>query len=216
MMETDLDEVEEGTRKWVTALRDFYGPFMETLAKAEVEMKNMKAMQLETDVKCKKCGSIMVIRWGRHGEFLACSKYPECKSTSEFRREEGGAVVAEKERVMGECDKCGGAMIIKRGKFGEFLACSKYPECKNTKPIPTGVKCPKCTEGELVQRRSRRGKYFYGCHRYPDCDFASWNKPIPEPCPQCKYPFLVLKYSKKLGNYTACPQKECGYTLAPE
>jgi len=216
MMETELDEVEEGKRKWTSALQDFYAPFMETLAKAEVEMKDMKAMQLETDVVCEKCGSVMVIRWGRHGEFLACSKYPDCKSTKEFKRGNVGEIVVEAEKDYGACEKCGGSMMLKRGKFGEFLACSKYPECKNTKSIPIGVKCPKCTEGDLVQRRSHRGKYFYGCARYPDCDYASWNKPVPEPCPQCNHPFLVQKYSKQLGNYIACPQKECGYQVEPE
>ena len=216
MMEQELDEVEEGKRKWVEALKDFYDPFKETLAKAEVEMENIKQMQQETDVVCKNCGAPMVVRWGRHGEFLACSKYPECKTTMEFeRKEESGEIVAQEQQTYGPCEKCGNPMVMKRGKFGPFLACSNYPECKTTKAIPVGVKCPKCG-GDVVQRRSRRGTFFYGCGKYPACDFVSWSKPVPEECPQCHNPFLVEKYSQKLGAYVACPQKECGYTREPE
>ncbi|MBI4125770.1 MAG: type I DNA topoisomerase, partial [Deltaproteobacteria bacterium] len=210
-MEQELDEVEEGKRQWVEALRDFYGPFEENLAKAKVEMKNLKKMQIETHLKCAQCGNPLVIRWGRHGEFLACSSYPECKTTHEFTRDEKGDIVIQQQEIKGECEKCQSPMIVKRGRFGPFLACSAYPDCKFTKAIPVGVNCPKCG-GELVQRRSRRGKVFYGCSKYPQCDFAVWNRPLPEECPQCHHPFLVKKYSQKLGNYIACPQKECGYT----
>jgi len=210
-MEQELDDVEEGKRKWVDALRDFYTPFEQTLSKAKIEMKDMKRMQVETHLKCGKCGSILVIRWGRHGEFLACSNYPECKTTHEFVRDDKGVIEIQEQEIKGECEKCKSPMIVKRGRFGPFLACSAYPECKFTKPIPVGVDCPRC-KADLVQRRSRRGKVFYGCSKYPDCDFASWNRPLPEECPQCHYPFLVEKYSKKLGNYIACPEKECGYT----
>ena len=216
MMEQELDEVEEGRREWVKALRDFYEPFQETLAKAEVEMENIKQMQEETDLRCKKCDSPMVIRWGRHGEFLACSKYPECKTTMEFnRKEETGEIVAEEQVDYGPCEKCAKPMIVKRGKFGPFLACSNYPECKTTKAIPVGVQCPLC-KSDLVQRRSHRGKAFYGCAAYPKCTYASWYRPIPEECAQCHHPFLVEKYSQQLGNYVACPNKECGYTREPE
>lgn len=214
-MEQELDEVEEGKRKWVEALQDFYTPFEETLAKAKVEMKNIKRMQIETHLKCSKCGNSLVIRWGRHGEFLACSSYPECKTTHEFTRDAGGDIVIEQQEIKGVCETCGADMLVKRGRFGPFLACSRYPDCKFTKAIPVGVNCPKCS-ADLVQRRSRRGKVFYGCSKYPDCDFASWNRPLPEECPQCHHPFLVEKYSKQLGNYVACPEKECGYTHEPD
>lgn len=210
-MERELDEVEEGNRKWVEALKDFYSPFQETLEKAEVEMKNMKQMQIETHLKCGQCGNMLVIRWGRHGEFLACSSYPECKTTHEFTRNDKGNIEIEEQQVQGKCEKCDGDMIIKRGRFGPFLACANYPECKFTKAIPVGVACPRC-KSDLVQRRSRRGKVFYGCSGYPNCDYASWYKPLPQECPQCHHPFLVEKYSKKLGQFIACPEKECGYT----
>lgn len=210
-MERELDEVEEGNRKWVEALKDFYSPFRETLEKAEVEMKNMKQMQIETHLKCGQCGNVLVIRWGRHGEFLACSNYPECKTTHEFTRNDKGDIEIEEQEIRGKCEKCNGDMIVKRGRFGPFLACANYPECKFTKAIPVGVACPKC-KSDLVQRRSRRGKVFYGCSGYPNCDYASWYKPLPQECPQCHHPFLVEKYSKKLGQFIACPEKECGYT----
>lgn len=211
-MEKELDDVEEGNLKWVQALRDFYTPFSKTLAKAEVEMKDIKRMQIETDLKCEKCGNPLVIRWGRHGEFLSCSQYPECKTAHEFTRDDKGVISIQEREFKGTCEKCEAPMIVKRGRFGPFLACTRYPDCKFTKAIPVGVPCPKC-KADLVQRRSKRGKFFYGCSKYPACDYASWNKPIPQECPQCHHPFLVEKYSKKAGGvYIACPQKECGYT----
>ncbi|MDO8526453.1 MAG: type I DNA topoisomerase [Deltaproteobacteria bacterium] len=214
-MEKELDDVEEGSRKWVDALHSFYTPFQATLAKAKVEMKDIKAMQIETDLKCRQCSNPMVIRWGRFGEYLSCSKYPECKTTHEFTRDEKGKILIQEQEVKGECEKCASPMIVKRGRFGPFLACTKYPECKNTKAIPVGVACPKC-KADVVQRRSHRGKVFYGCSKYPACDFASWNRPLPQECPQCHHPFLVEKYSQKVGAFVACPQKECGYTKEPE
>lgn len=210
-MEQELDEVEEGRRDWKETLQQFYDPFTKTLEKAKEEMANMKAMQIETEIPCDTCGAKMVIKWGRHGEFLACSQYPECNTTHEFTRDsETGAIKLKEKQTFGPCEKCGNAMIMKRGKFGAFLACSNYPECKNTKSIPVGVDCPKCGE-EIVQRRSRRGKIFFGCSGYPKCDFVSWYKPVAKACPSCENPYLVEKYSKKQGEYLACPVKECGY-----
>ena len=214
-MEQELDDVEEGKRKWVEALRDFYGPFEKTLAKAVVEMKDIKRMQIETPLKCHQCGNPLVIRFGRHGEFLSCSTYPECKTTHEFIRDEKGVIVIQEQEVKADCDKCGAPMVVKRGRFGPFLACTRYPDCKSTKAIPVGVDCPKCG-ADLVQRRSKRGKVFYGCSKYPNCDYASWYRPIPEKCPQCANPFLIEKYAKNVGAYLGCPNKECGYTREPE
>ena len=214
-MEQELDDVEDGRRNWVEALRDFYGPFARTLSKAEVEMKDIKRMQIETKLKCEACAQPLVIRWGRHGEFLSCSNYPECKTTHEFKRDDKGEIVIQKQEAQGECEKCAAPLLLKRGRFGPFLACSKYPDCKFTKAIPVGIPCPKCG-GDLVQRRSKRGMTFYGCSKYPNCDFASWNRPLKRPCPQCQHPFLVEKFSKKTGNTIACPQKECGYTVPHE
>lgn len=212
-MENELDEVEDGRRSWVAALHDFYGPFETALSQARSKMRNVKREHVKTDIKCEKCGSAMVIKWGRHGEFLACSAYPECRATKEFKRSEDGQIIIEKTEVISElCELCGSPMVKKRGKFGEFLACSKYPECKGARSLGTGVNCPECSKGELVQRRSKRGKIFYSCDRYPSCKFAVWDKPVAGPCPECGSPILVEKISRKGGESSiACPKKECGY-----
>ncbi len=212
-MENELDEVEEGKRGWVATLNDFYGPFKEALATARKKMRDVKREAVETDIACDKCGSKMVIKWGRHGEFLACSNYPECRNTKEFSRAEDGTIAIRKVEITDEkCDICGSFMIIRRGRYGKFLACSRYPECKGTRSMGTGVNCPECKEGNLVQKQSRRGKVFYGCDRYPKCKFALWDKPIAEKCPECGSEILVEKHSKKTGEtYIACPNKECHY-----
>lgn len=212
-MENSLDDIEDGKLTWVQALNDFYGPFERTLAEAKKKMRNVKREQVETDITCEDCGSPMVIKWGRHGEFLACSSYPKCRTTKEFARSEDGDIVVKKEEATGEvCDRCGSPMVVKRGKFGEFLACSRYPECKTTRSIGVGIPCPECGRGELVQRRSRRGRAFYGCDKYPKCKFALWDKPVSGTCPTCGNPILVEKYSKKTGEtYIACPKKGCKY-----
>lgn len=214
-MEEELDDVEEGKRSWTSTLDDFYGPFKKTLETAAKQMRDVKKQQVVTEYRCENCGSPMVIKWGRHGEFLACSRYPECKTTREFKRtEEGGIKLAEQRTTEEKCEVCGSPMVVRRGRFGEFLACSRYPECKTTKSISLGVKCPECG-GDLVARRSRKGKTFYSCSNYPKCKFALWNKPLPGPCPKCGHPILIEKYVKKTGeNLIACPQKECGYTAA--
>lgn len=212
-LEEELDDVEEGKRTWVATLKDFYGPFEKSLKSAATQMRDVKKQQIETEHTCEKCGSPMVIKWGRHGEFLACSRYPDCKTTREFKRTDNGDIKLSEQKTTDEkCEKCGSPMVVKRGRFGEFLACSKYPECKTTKSIGIGVKCPDCG-GELVARRTGRGKTFYGCSKYPACKFALWNKPVPGPCPKCGYPILTEKYVKKTNEVIiACPQKECGYT----
>ncbi len=212
-MEQELDEIEEGRRGWVETLAAFYGPFEETLAKAKKQMRDVKRQTIETDIVCEKCGQKMVIKWGRHGEFLACSGYPECRNTKEFTRNEEGAIVVQEAPQTDEvCDACGSPMVVRRGRYGEFLACSRYPECKATRSISTGVKCPECSEGELVQKQTRRGKPFYGCNRYPTCKYATWDKPVEGPCPTCGFPILVERVSKRTGVTTiSCPQKGCGF-----
>jgi len=221
-MEEKLDEIEEGTAGWQAVLTEFYDTFKEDLAKAEEAMRNVKAQAIETEITCEKCGQHkMVIKWGRNGEFLACPGYPECRNTMNFRREDGGAIVPEKEEdvpVDDPCPKCGGTMVMKRGRFGRFLACTKYPECKGTKPVSIGVSCPKGCGGYISEKRSKRGKTFYGCSSYPNCDFVAWDRPRNETCPSCGSAYLLDKYSKKTGAFVACPNKECGYRreAAPE
>ncbi len=215
-MEEDLDKIEEGSMRWVDAVKEFYAPFSESLGKAQAEMKDFKAEQTPTDIICEKCGKPMIIKWGRNGQFLACSGYPDCKNTKPFIRKENGEVEAAPEETTDElCPKCGSGMVVKRGRFGKFLACSRYPECNHTQGMSTGVPCPE-DGGKIVERRSRFGKVFYSCANYPACKFAVWYKPLPRPCPQCGAPFLIEKFSKKTGPYVACYKKECGYREEPK
>ena len=205
-MEDELDKVEEGTMTWTKVLSDFYKPFSETLDRAKVEMRDVKREQTPTDIDCESCGAKMVIRWGKNGSFLACSAYPDCRQTSEFKRDGAKIVIVEPEIISaGTCDKCNAGMIIKNGKYGRFRACSRYPECKNTAPVTTGVTCPDCNKGDVVEKRSRRGKVFFGCNRFPDCKYASWDEPVPVKCPHCESPFMLQKSSRDGAKKRTCP-----------
>ncbi len=216
-MEANLDKVEEGDVKWLALLKEFYTPFKETLEKAKKDMRSVKRSAIPTDVKCEECGGIMMIKWGRNGEFLACEKYPDCKSTTDFTKEKDGTIVPKKKEAPEEsgekCEKCGKPMVYKHGRFGRFLACSGYPECKNIKSETTGVNCPEdgC-KGEIVKKVSKRGKVFYSCNKYPKCTFALWDKPVAEACPDCALPFLLEKNTKKRGPHLRCSDKSCGYS----
>lgn len=219
-MEEDLDSIEEGNRNWVDVMRRFYEPFSKDLDKAGVEMRNVKSEERPTDVKCDQCGETMVIKWGRRGEFLACRRYPECKSTKNFTRDEHGEIVIAKEETTDEvCDKCGKPMLVRFGRFGKFLGCSGYPECKTImpmiKPAKLGIPCPDCggaaSGGEILEKRSRRGKIFYSCSRYPDCKFASWDKPVAMPCPLCRAPIVVEKTTKRAGTVRRCLTPGCDF-----
>jgi DNA topoisomerase-1 len=205
-MEENLDKIEEGEKGWIEALREFYSPFRKDLEVAKVSMRDVKREMIPTEVLCEQCGSPMVRRWGKRGYFLACSTYPKCKFTREVEENE-----QKREETDVRCDQCGSPMVVKNGKFGRFLACSDYPTCKSTRSFQTGVPCPQegC-EGTIVERRSRKGRTFYGCSNYPRCTFALWDRPIPQRCPQCDYPFLVEKQTKG-GVTIRCPKKECGY-----
>ena len=215
-MEEELDEIEEARMKWVDTVKEFYGPFGKALANAQKGMRNVKREETATDVPCEKCGKMMVIKWGRNGRFLACPGYPECQSTRELPENEAAAEAGRQaapapEMTDEKCPKCGSPMAIKSGRFGKFLACSAYPKCKTTKPISLGVDCPKCGKGFLSERRTKTGKSFFGCSKYPKCDYATWDRPVPRKCPDCGHPFLVEKYTKKDGARVVCPNKECTY-----
>lgn len=173
-MEGELDKIEDGQLKWQKAMQEFYAPFSESLVRAKKDMKNIKAEETPTDITCEKCGKQLIIKWGRNGKFLACTGYPECKNTKDFTTDQTGKVVplAREEATDSKCPKCGAGMLVKSGRFGRFIACSKYPDCKTTLPFSTGVNCPEegCG-GMLIERRSKRG-IFYGCSNYPKCKHA--------------------------------------------
>ncbi|HTF91495.1 MAG TPA: type I DNA topoisomerase [Verrucomicrobiae bacterium] len=217
-MEDQLDKIEDGKEKWTKTMKRFYTPFERDLKKAEKEMRDVKRQEVPTDIDCEKCGAKMVIKWGRNGEFLACPQYPECKTTKNFKRDEEGKIeVVVEEEVNETCELCGRPMLLRWGKFGRFLGCSGYPECKNIqpleKPVDLGIKCPDCKEGNIKERKSRWGKVFYGCDKYPECKFATWDKPMPTPCPNCDSPILVEKVTKRAGRVHRCYKKECGYSI---
>ena len=263
-LEEELDEIEDGKEKWTAALGDFYKRFAKDLKYAEKHMENIKRMEKPTDEKCERCGAPLVIKWGKHGSFYACSTYdkdnPESctftkenpinlpdldsadvqETTQEEYCENCGRVMVLKRGRFGQfmactgypdckttrrldqgkrvpdipldepCPKCGRNLMIRHGRYGEFTACSGYPDCKYVKQNFIGVKCPLCQDGELVEKRARKGNTFYGCSNYPKCKFTSANKPIAEKCPKCGHEYLVEKMLKS-GTVIACPNKECDY-----
>ena len=263
-MEEELDEIEDGKLEWRVAMAEFYGRFEKDLDHAERNMTNIKRMEKPTDLVCDKCGKPMVIKWGKHGSFVACTGYPECTNTRELTVdlpdiEKNGDLGEQDEQEY--CENCGRPMVLKKGRFGTFFACSGYPECKTTKQIggeqrkdvpleekcpqcdsnlvqkfgrygefvacsnypkckfvkqkTIGVPCPNCTEGQVVERRSKRGRTFFGCNRYPECDFVAWGKPIQEKCPECGSSYLIEKFLKA-GPVAQCPNKECKFQHALE
>ena len=267
-MEDRLDEIEDGKLDWRKALQGFYDRFSKDLTAAEENIKGKKKQAIPTDEKCEKCGSGMVIKFGRYGQFLACETYPECKNTREVakRGDAEKGTDGESEEVP-ECELCGKEMALKRGRFGAFYGCTGYPDCKNIRKIAKGdqkpvappveldEECPKdgaklvrregrfgafvscsnypkckyiqqekigmsCTrdecKGDIVIKKSRRGKVFYGCNEYPDCDVVFWNKPIQEPCPECNAPVVLEKTTKRHGTERYCQNDDCDYKISVE
>jgi DNA topoisomerase-1 len=199
-MEEELDKVEEGELSWQKVLRDFWEPFAEALGKVDTQAMIREAHdvgELER-TPCPECGSPLTVKSGRFGPFIACTKYPECRYTKPLKRDKVPDRPTEE-----VCRECGSPMVIKTGRYGEFLACTRYPECKHTRPIPLGVKCPSCG-GDLVERRTRRGRSFYGCANYPDCTFSTWHRPVPDACPQCGYVGAERRATKARGEYRKC------------
>jgi DNA topoisomerase-1 len=201
-MEKELDKVEGGIDKWQDVVKDFYKPFKKSLDQIDEKKDRIKSsLQEESDLECEKCGKKLIKKWGRNGQFLACPAYPECRYSRPLEEE------AESLKLDGECPKCGGGLILKIGRFGRFAACERYPECKHTESYSIGMDCPKngCG-GRVVEKVTRRRKIFYGCSKYPKCDFASWYKPVAHICPHCQNPFLHEKTSTKRGVYYKCPE----------
>jgi DNA topoisomerase-1 len=197
-MEEELDKVESGGKQFLEVVREFYDPFNAAVIETEEKKDAIKdALQESTNEVCPKCGKPLIIRWGRNGKFMACSGYPECKHSKPLEAHE---------EVPGEiCENCGKPMVVKVGRYGRFLACSGYPDCKTSRPYPIGVACPK-DGGKIIERRSKRGQSFYGCSNYPNCDFATWSKPVASPCTNCDSPYVEERYTQARGAYLRCPK----------
>ena len=206
-MEDQLDEIEDGRVDWKALLGEFWSGLEVTLEAAKTEMRNVKREEIPTEIPCPKDGSLLVIKFGKNGSFLACSNYPDCRFTGEFQRKDDGTIELVQDELVGErCPECAeGDLIFKKGKFGRFIGCTQYPTCRFTRAISTGVVCPKCSEGQLIEKRSKRGKVFYSCSRYPKCDHAQWDKPIPLACPTCEHPFIEQKMTRKGPGAITCP-----------
>ena len=214
-LEDELDAVSRGEEEWIPLLRKFWSPFKEQVETKDKEVKRSDVTQEMLDENCPKCGKQLSSRLGRSGRFIGCTGYPECDYTRNIDGEETTA--SEPEKVEGRsCPKCESDLIYRTGRYGKFIGCSAYPKCKHIEPLEqpknTGVDCPKCEKGEILTRKSRRGKVFYSCERYPDCDYAVWNEPVAETCPECNWPILTIKTTKSRGTEKVCPQKECNFS----
>jgi DNA topoisomerase-1 len=212
-MEKSLDEIEQGRDPYLKVLDEFYRQFSGTLRSAQNNMLNLKGAGWPTDLKCPRCGDrTLQIRWSRNGPFVACSGYPECSFSSNYERDEKGRIrLLEGQETTGEsCDKCGRPMVLKRGRFGTFLACSGYPDCRNTRSLSTGIPCPRegCT-GQLVERVSKSGRHFYGCNQYPACRTLISGKPVDKRCPQCGASVLFETKGRKGGRTQLCLNPSC-------
>ncbi len=210
-MEDNLDRIERGDADWVKTLKDFYSPFSKRLEEAKNDVKELRAKNQElTGRTCPECNeNPLVIKWSRNGKFIACQGFPSCKYTEPLEK----LKAVETDEI---CDKCGAPMVVLNIKNSRFLGCSKYPECKNTRSLSTGIKCPQdgC-KGTIIERTTRRGKVFYGCSAHPDCNFASWDAPVDKKCPQCGYPILTQRETKRKGTYQRCPKCRAEYTVTP-
>jgi DNA topoisomerase-1 len=208
-MEDRLDLIEDGKKGWIQSLERFYELFEKDLSAAQEGMKSLKKEEKETDIICDKCGKTMLLRWGKNGEYLVCSGKPACKNKKNVRVDDDGTIKVVEAEIKGICQKCGGNLIEKRGRFGRFLACSNYPECKYTEPFNIGFQCPVegCT-GKLVEKISKKKKKFISCSKYPICTFATNTEPVEGPCPACGAPTL-FSFRKK----TRCLRKDCGWIL---
>ena len=214
-LEGDLDAVSRGEKEWVPLLRKFWGPFKEQVETKDKEVQRSDVTQELMDEDCPKCGKKLSSRLGRSGRFIGCTAYPECDYT---RNVDGEETTASEPEVVADrkCPKCESDLWVRIGKYGKFIGCSSYPKCKHIEsleqPTNTGVDCPQCKKGEILVRKSRRGKIFYSCSGYPECDYALWNEPVKESCPDCEWPILTTKTTKSRGAEKVCPQKSCGYT----
>ena len=218
-LEDELDAVARGEKDWIPLMHDFWKPFTQLIAEKDASVQRKDVTQEALDEKCPECGKQLSIRLGRNGRFIGCTDYPTCSYTRNLN--DDGTEQQAPEIVEGRvCPKCKSDLVIKTGRYGKFIGCSGYPKCKHIepleKPLDTGVECPKCNKGNILKRKSRYGKIFYSCSEYPTCDYALWNAPVKENCPDCNWPVLTLKSTKRRGPEKVCPQKECKYATPYE
>lgn len=217
-LEDELDAVARGEENWIPLLEKFWLPFKDIIDHTQENVQRSDVTQEQLDEACPSCGSPLSIRLGRHGKFVGCTNYPQCDYTRDLNSDR--KEVEAPQEVGRDCPECGNPLVFKKGRYGKFIGCSSYPKCRYIEPLEkpkdTGVTCPKCNKGNLIQRKSRRGKIFYSCSTYPKCDYAIWNEPVSEPCPSCGWPVLTIKTTKSRGSEKVCPQSECSFAESCE
>ncbi|MFI4918386.1 MAG: type I DNA topoisomerase [Legionellales bacterium] len=218
-LEDTLDAVARGEKEWIPVLEEFWQPFVQQIHDIDEQVQRKDVTTEQLDELCPKCQKPLSIRLGKRGRFIGCTGYPECDYTLDMGGPDG--VRSEPEVIEGRmCPSCDHPLHVKTGRYGRFIGCSNYPNCKHMepleKPADTGVTCPKCNQAKILQRKSRKGKIFYSCGDYPKCDYALWNEPIDKACPQCAWPILTVKESKKFGRQILCPHEGCGYSEKDE
>jgi DNA topoisomerase-1 len=214
-LEDQLDEIARGEKAWIPVLQEFWTPFIDQIGHIDESVQRKDVTTELIEDKCPKCQSQLAIRLGKRGRFIGCTNYPDCDYTSSM---DGNDESQEPEVIQDrKCPSCEHDLVIKTGRYGKFIGCSQYPTCRHMepleKPADTNISCPQCNQGNILQRKSRRGKVFYSCARYPDCDYAMWNEPVAEACPDCNWPILSVKETKARGKEKVCPQKNCGYKI---
>lgn len=217
-LEDELDDIALGEKAWIPVLAEFWTPFNDQIGFIEESVQRKDVTTEMTDEKCPKCEHPVAIRLGKRGRFKGCTNYPDCDFTSSLDGEDdSNTVEVVQDR---KCPSCSEDLIIKTGRYGKFIGCSQYPKCKHMEPLEkpssTEVLCPQCSQGAILQRKSRRGKIFYSCARYPECDYALWDAPIEEACPDCHWPILTNKETKSRGKEKVCPQQNCKYKVKVE
>ena len=216
-LEDQLDSISQGNKEWLHVLKDFWVPFNEIITQVAEKVQKSDITSEEIDEDCPECGSRLNIKLGKRGKFIACTNYPTCKYTRPLAQNKDEEKTNEEPEIIQDrkCPKCNSDLHIKSGRYGKFIGCSNYPECKHmeplSKPKDTGVTCPKCNENNIMEKKSRKGKTFYACNGWPKCKYAIWYKPIEEKCPKCNWPILMHKVTKKFGEQKVCPQEECDY-----
>jgi len=213
-LETELDDIASGAQQWVPLLNEFWKPFKHQVDDVLETVKRSDVTQEALDEKCPDCGKPLSIRLGRYSRFIGCTAYPDCKYTRSLDEDKS---VNPAEVIEGRtCPQCSNALTLKVGRYGKFIGCSSYPNCTYIeplqKPADTGVQCPECHQGNILKRKSRMGKIFFSCARYPDCKYAIWNEPVAEACPKCAWPILMIKVTKKRGTELVCPHKPCDFS----